>query len=388
MVERIRVLQIITRLIVGGAQETVMLLADGLDSTRFEVEVVSGPQTGAEGSLIPEVRALGIPLTIVPCLVRQVSLFKNLRALFALYKIIRRGKYDIVHTHSSMAGFLGRLAAWLAGAPVIVHTVHGWAFHDWMSKTTRWFYIIMEKLVAPLSDRLIVVSPRNAQKGLAAGIAAPEKYLTIRSGIDIERFAHPPLPASQVRQSFGITEAAPLVVTVTRLSPQKAPLDFLRAAALVVGIVPDARSLIVGDGPMRAQVEVAIHEMGLSGRVVLAGLRRDVPSLIGAANVFVLSSLWEGLPRVILQAMAAGKPVVATAADGSAEAVQNGVNGLLVTPGDPAELARAITSLLLDPDRAVEMGQRGRKIVQAFGVEKMIADVEALYLDLLEGKGE
>lgn len=363
-----------------------MFTAAMLDPTRWAVDIISGPQTGTEGSLIEEVKARGIPLTIVPSLVRQIDVLKNLTSIFALWKCIRREKYTIVHTHSSMGGFVGRLAAWLAGVPIIVHTVHGWAFHDWMRPVTRWLYVTMEKLAVPITDRLIVVSPKNAEKGLASGIAEPDKYLTIRSGIDVERFAHPQVEAAAIRELFGISESAPLVITVTRLAPQKAPLDFVAAAAQVIGIVPDARFLIVGDGPMRAEVEAVIQRTGLNGRVVLAGLRRDVPDLLGAANVFVLSSLWEGLPRVILQAMAAGKPVVATEADGSGEVIEDGTNGFLVSPGEPDELARAITSLLLDPEKAAEMGQAGRNAVHPFGVQKMVSDIQMLYLELLQKK--
>lgn len=384
MPKPIRVLHVITRLIVGGAQENTMLTSAMLDPARFAVDLVSGPQTGPEGSLIEQVRARGVPLTILPSLVRQVNPLQDLHALFSLWKFMRRGRYAIVHTHSSKAGILGRVAAWLAGVPIIIHTVHGWGFHDHMGTATRLLYVCLEKLVEPMTDRLVVVSPRNTEKGLKAGIASPDKYLTIRSGIDIDRFAHPRTPAAQVRASLGIPASALVVITVTRLVPQKAPLDFLAAASRVAERVPHARFLVVGDGPMRAQVERAIQDMGLAERVVLTGLRRDVPDLLGAADVFVLSSLWEGLPRVILQAMAAGKPVVVTAADGNAEVVQDGSNGLLVPPGMPAELAKGIVTLLSDPVRSAEMGRRGQHSVLPFDRRKMVSDIERLYLDLMQ----
>ena len=392
MPEPVRIVHVITRLIVGGAQENTMLTAAMLDPARFAVDVISGPQTGPEGSLIEEVRARGIPLTIVPGLVREINPFQDFIALLSLYKLMRRGKYAIVHTHSSKAGVVGRLAAWLAGVPIIVHTVHGWGFHDQMGRAARILYVGLEKLVEPITDRLIVVSPRNAEKGLQAGIASPTKYRTIRSGIDIERFSRPQVPPAQVRASLGILPSALLVITVTRLVAQKAPLDFIAAASRVAQMVPGAHFLVVGDGPLRPQVEGAIRDMGLAGCVTLAGLRRDVPDLLGAADLFTLSSLWEGLPRVVLQAMAAGKPVVVTAVDGSAEVIQDGINGLLVPPGAPDDLAMGMVSLLRDPARRAEMGYRGQQSVldagiAPFSVHRMVLDIEDLYQELLQAKG-
>lgn len=381
--QRIRVLHIITRLIVGGAQENTMLTAAMLDRERYAVEIVSGPQTGSEGSLIEEVRARGIPLTIEPTLVREVSPLHDLRALFALARRIRRGRYVIVHTHSSKAGILGRLAARLAGVPIIVHTVHGWGHHDRQHPLVRRTYILLERFVQRFTNRLIVVSPRNAEKGLADGIARPEKYVTIRSGIELERFRRPARPREQVRAELGIPPEALVIGSVTRLSPQKAPLDFVEAAAQVAACRPDVHFVVVGDGPLRAPVEARVAALGLSGRFHLAGLRRDVPDLMHSFDLFALTSLWEGLPRVLPQAMAAGLPIVATAADGNAEAVTDGINGFLTPPGDPAALAAALLRLLEDPALARRMGEAGRARADEFDARAMVAAIAALYEELL-----
>jgi len=356
-----------------------MLTAALLDPGRYAVDVVSGPQTGPEGSLIPEVRARDIRLTILPSLVREVNPLKDVAALVSLTRLIKQGRYDVVHTHSSKAGILGRWAAYLAGAPVIVHTVHGWGHHDRQHPLVRRLYILLERMTQRITDRLIVVSPRNIQKGLADGIATPEKYVTIRSGIELDRFRHPTRTRAAVRAELGIPQGSAVVGTVTRLSPQKAPLDFVAAARHVVDQHPDVQFVIVGDGPLRADVEAQVNALGLARHVHLAGLRRDVPDLMHSFDVFALTSLWEGLPRVLPQAMAAGLPIVATAVDGNAEVVTDGVNGILTPPGDPRAGAAAVSRLLDDPALSRRMGEASQTRTEEFDAHKMVGDIAALY---------
>lgn len=383
----IRVLHPITRMIVGGAQETAMLTAELMDKSRWTVHVICGPQIGPEGSLIEETRQRGVRLDIEPALVREVHPFKDVAALIRLIGHIRRGGYTIVHTNSSKAGILGRWAARLAGVPLILHTVHGWGHHERQRAVVRAFYILLEKMTLPITDRLIAVSPLNVEKGLEAGIGGPADYVVIRSGIELERFGHPQQPPQEIRAALDIPAQATVVGTVTRLSPQKAPLDFVRAVALIGQDRPETRFVIVGDGPLRPQVEALIAELGLADRLILTGLRRDVPELMAAFDIFVLSSLWEGLPRVLPQAMATGLPIVATAIDGNAEAVQDGVNGYLTPPGNPEALAQAIIQLVDDDRLRARMGQAGRRMAPEFGAQKMVDDIAALYTELLAEKG-
>ena len=383
---KIRVLQVITRLIVGGAQETVMLIADMLDKDHYQAEVVSGPQTGSEGSLIEEIRRRGIPLTILPELVREIDFSKDCRAFWKLYKMMKTGAFDIVHTNSSKAGILGRWAARLAKVPVVVHTVHGWGHHEYQQALVRKLFVWLEKISAAITDKLVVVSPHDIEKGLADRIAAQEKYITIRSGIELDEFMHPSMKRPAMRAQLGISPDAPVVGTVTRLSPQKAPADFVAAAIAVAAAMPSAHFVIVGDGPLRGQIEVMIAQAGLQHRFHLTGLRRDVPELLAAFDVFVLSSLWEGLPRVLPQAMAAGLPIVATAVDGNVEAVTDGENGILVPPGDSERLSQAIRALLSDRQTAAEMGEAGRQRVNEFSAQKMVEALGRLYQNLLHDK--
>ncbi len=365
-----------------------MYTAALLDRGRFQVEVLSGPQTGSEGSLIEEVQARQVPLTILPEMVRQVSPADDLRALFKLARLMRRKGFTIVHTHSSKAGILGRIAARLARVPVIVHTVHGWSFHDHMSPAVRQTYILLEKLCAAITDAMIVVAAPDIDKGLREGIGRVEQYRLIRSAIPLDEFDPDRVDCAAVRQELGLPLDAPVLGNVGRFSPQKNPLEWVKVAGVVGRAMPECRFLLVGDGPMRAQVEAALEAEGILGRTVLTGLRRDVPRMMRAIDVFLLTSLWEGLPRVIPQAMAIGLPVIANRADGTVEAIRQGETGFLCDPGDIEGLAAACLQALRSPELRAEMGRKGQAFArQNFDLRSMVAQIEQLYDELLEKKG-
>lgn len=385
---RIRVIHPITRMIVGGAQENTLFTAARLDPHRYQVEIVCGPQTGTEGSLIGEARERGIPLTILPNLVRQVSPLRDLSALSQMTALFRRSGSAIVHTHSSKAGILGRQAAFLARVPVVIHTVHGWSFHDYLPRPVRELYILTERRMARTTDALIAVSDRDIHKGLDAGIGRREQYHRIRSAIPLEQFDPDRYDRLAARAELNIPEDAPVLGTIGRFSPQKNPLDWVRVAARVARSNPRVRFLLVGDGPLRAQVEALIAREGISGRSVLTGLRRDVGRMLAAMDVFLLTSLWEGLPRVIPEAMAMRLPVVATGADGNAEAVRSGVSGFICQPGDLEGLAAGCIDLLNDPGMRIRFGTHARQMaIDEFNLDDMIRQIEDLYAALLEEKG-
>ena len=365
-----------------------MYTATRLDKRRYQVAVLSGPQTGSEGSLIEEVRELGVPLTIMPELVRQVSPARDLVALLKLVRIMRSGRYTIVHTHSSKAGVIGRVAAFLAGVPFIVHTVHGWSFHPHMSPLVSQIYIWLERLGASLSDVLIVVASRDIEKGLQAGIGKPGQYRLIRSAIPLDEFDPARVDRTAVRAELGLPLDAPVLGNVGRFSAQKNPLDWVRIAGQVARELPDCRFLLVGDGPLRAQVEGLLEQESLAERTILTGLRRDTPRMLGAMDVFLLTSLWEGLPRVIPQAMAMGVPVVSTRVDGSGEGIQHGSTGYLAEIGDLERLGAYCLELLADPEKRRLMGERGREFAaREFDLVHMVAQIDGLYTSLFEGRG-
>jgi glycosyltransferase involved in cell wall biosynthesis len=376
------VLHVITRLIVGGAQENTVDSASGFDARSIEAEVLCGPETGPEGSILAEARARGVRVTVEPSLRRALRPLADLRALWRTARFVRRGRFDVVHTHSSKAGIVGRWAAWLAGTPRVVHTVHGWSFHERQPAAVRALYLALERASARITERLVCVTARDVQKGLAARIGVPAQYQVIRSAIDVAGFAAPRRSRAEVRSEWGLPAEAAVVGAVTRLSSQKAPLDLVAAAAEVSRVRPDVRFVIVGDGPERAAVERRIRELGLSGATRLLGLRRDVADLLAGLDVFLLTSLWEGLPRALVQAMAAGVPVVATAVDGCTEVVRDCETGLLVPPGRPDEAARAVLRLLDDPELAGRLRRAARASVdKEFDTERMLAQLASLYLE-------
>jgi glycosyltransferase involved in cell wall biosynthesis len=381
-----KVLHPITRLIIGGAQENTMLTADCLDNNQWQVDVLSGIQTGSEGSIIDEVRNRNIPLFLESSLVREINPLKDMIALCRLIRLIKKHKYQIVHTHSSKAGIIGRWAAWLAGVPVVVHTVHGWGHHDHQHPLVRKFYIFLEKLTLKITDQLIAVSGKNISKGLNDGIGRYEDYSVIRSGIELERFGHPQIDRQTMRKQLGIPLDATVIGTVTRLSPQKAPLDFIQAASILAQKCENMYYIMVGDGPLFDSVIQKAQENNIAKKLIMTGLRRDIPELMNCFDIFVLSSLWEGLPRVIPQAMASGLPVIATNIDGSAEIISSEKNGILVPPGQPDCIANAVMKILDNPQIRKDLTRTALKTVNEYSAEKMVALIETLYIKLLKKK--
>jgi glycosyltransferase involved in cell wall biosynthesis len=382
-----KVLHPITRMIVGGAQENTMFTAFLLDKSRYQVQVISGPQTGSEGSLIGEVRTRGISLTINPHLLRQLNPYHDIFCLFSLVRFIRQGKFSIVHTHSSKAGILGRLAAKMAGTPVIIHTVHGWSFHEHMHPTLRNTYIILERWIARFTDQIIAVAEKDIEKGLKHGIGRPDQYRLIHSAIPLDEFDPKRVDRESIRIELGIPPEVNVLGNIGRFSAQKNPLDWVRVAGRVGRAIPDCRFLLVGDGPLHGEVEAALVAEGIHSQTILTGLRRDVPEMMAAMDVFLLTSLWEGLPRVIPQAMAMGLPVVANAVDGSSEAIVPGETGYLCSPGALDEMAERCAELIRDPIKRSTMGKKGQAYAsREFDVRQMVAQIDNVYQQLLARK--
>jgi glycosyltransferase involved in cell wall biosynthesis len=376
----IPVLHIITRLIVGGAQENTIYTAAMLDPARFQVEILSGPQTGSEGSLIEEGRSKGVKITILPSLVRQVNPWMDLKALWQMVGYLRKNRYSIVHTHSSKAGILGRISAKLAGIPVIIHTVHGWSFHDHMTKVTKFAYILLERFCARFTDALIVVTDRDEQKGLQAGIGKRDQYHKIRSAIPLQDFDLLRIDRQLIRKELGIPINSLVLGTVGRFSAQKNPIDWVNVAEKISQEIPDCRFLMVGDGPLLPQVKSMLLEKKLENKFYLPGIQRNIPQMMAAMDVFLLTSLWEGLPRVIPQAMSMRLPVVATSVDGSTEIIVDGLNGYLCPPGNVNCLAESCLKLFKDSEVSQAISQKGHETaLENFDLCQMIAQIDDLY---------
>ncbi len=383
----IRVLHIITRMIIGGAQENTMYTAAMLDKSIFQVDVICGPQTGSEGSLIEETQHRGVNLFILPELVREVNPIQDTLALVKLFSIIRHGKYDIVHTHSSKAGILGRLAAKMAGTPIILHTVHGWSFHNYMAPLKRKIYIFLERWVSRYSQKLIVVSENDIMKGLREKIGKPTQYQLIRSAIPLDEYQPNHKWKEIMRNDLGIPQDAPVIGAINRLSPQKNPLEWAKIAALISHQIPDAYFVIVGDGPLHKEMINSLQKEGLLPKTIITGLRRDVGKILNGMDLILLTSLWEGLPRVIPEAMSVGIPVVAYAVDGIKEIIQHQNNGLLCEPHNLQQAANYCIELIRNSQlhSALVLGGRQTALEQ-FDINHMIQDLEQLYLECMQRK--
>lgn len=383
---RIRVLHIITRLVLGGAQENTLLTAGGLDRGRYAVTLASGPTIGPEGSL--ENRIPGdIPFERIPDLVRDPHPVKDLVTLARLYRLIRRGRYHIVHTHTTKAGILGRLAAKAAGVPVIVHTPHGHAFHDYLgargSEALKW----VERGLARITDRIICLTPAERDDHVRFRIGPAESFEVIHSGVDLDRFRHARVDPVGFRRALGIPPSGPLVVCVARLVAVKGVEYLLEAVPLVRAAVPGATVVFVGDGVLRPVMERRAAALVPDGAVVFLGLRSDVPEILQLSDVAVLPSLNEGMGRAAVEALAAGRPVVASRVSGIQDIVVHGETGFLVPPADPRALADAVLRVLATPGLAQTMGARAAQSVAAYGIETMIDGIDRLYVQLLTSSG-
>ena len=377
---RIRVTHILTTPELGGAQANTLYTVGHLDRCRFAPALVTSPQ----GPLAAEMAALeDTQVTFVPELVRPIRPLTDWEAMERLVAILRQSRPHIVHTHSSKAGLLGRVAARRAGVPIVIHSVHGFPFHDWMPPARRTFYWALERGAARLTDQFICVARSDIKKGVKSGIFTEENVQLIRSGIPLEPFRQAEGLGAGVRQEVGIPPGAPLVAMVACLKPQKDPLACVEVAARVLEQVPAAWFLLVGDGELRSQVMAARRRLGLEERLYLVGWRRDIPAVMDALDVLVLTSLHEGLPRVVPEAMARGRAVVATAVDGTPEAISEGETGFLVAAGDIDGMARRVTRLLQDPPGRKRLGEAASKRVSEFDIDDMVRRQEQLYDGLM-----
>ena len=384
---RARVVHVITMLEWGGAQENTLYTVESLDPERFDRVLVAG-----RGGLLAlaAARINGCRFVPVDVLVREVRPLSDALAYRALAEILRDEKRRaaggplVVHTHSSKAGILGRAAAKAAGADAVVHSIHGFGFHDGQSLPVRSFYVALERMASRWTDAFVAVSEENIRTGVAAGIFTAERCRLIRSGFDTGRF----LAGSRDRGRaiLGVPGGAPVVGTVAVFKPQKAPLDFVAVARAVAREIPGVHFAMVGDGELRPAAERAAAEASLSGRFHFTGWREEVPDLLKAFDVFLLTSRWEGLPRVVPQALIAGVPVVATAVDGTREIVDDGVDGCLAPPGDVPALAARVAGVLSGRERLDPAFKRDR-LLREFDRGEMVRAQERLYAGLLAAKG-
>ena len=378
-----RVTHVITRLVVGGAQENTIATVLGLrEKPGVEVNLISGPTTGPEGSLEAEVKNIPGLLTIVPELVRPIHPLNDFRALRQLEKIFHEQKPDAVHTHSGKAGILGRLAAKTAGVPIIIHTIHGPSFGKFQNGVSNLIFRSAEKIAASATTHFIVVSEAMKDQYLAAGIGKPEQYTKIFSGFALEPFlATHNDPA--LRKQLGIAPNDFVIGKIARLFKLKGHDNLFAVAPELIRQNPKIKFLLVGDGEWRTRFENLAKKLGVEKNFVFAGLvpPDEVPKYAGIMDALVHLSLREGLPRALPQALAAAKPVVAYDCDGAREICLDGQTGFLIRPGDLTNLKNRLLQLAADPALRQKLGRSGSGFVRNnFAVEKMVDSIYTLYL--------
>jgi glycosyltransferase involved in cell wall biosynthesis len=378
-----RIGQIITRMILGGAQENTLLTCEGLSARGHDVTLITGPALGPEGELLGRACAGGYEVIVVDSLRREISPALDRQAYRDIRRCLERVRPEIVHTHSSKAGILGRQAAVAVGGMKIVHTVHGLPFHRHESFLRNRLYVYLERRAARRTDAIISVAEAMTAQALAAGVGRADQYHTIYSGMEVERFLSRPAEAESFRASLHLPSEAVLVTQVSRLAELKGHEYILAAAERIA----DGRVCFcfVGDGRLRETIERDIRRRGLADRFRLTGLlpAEQIPAVMHATDILVHCSLREGLARALPQAMLAGKPVVSFDVDGAREVV-DADTGVLLAPKDTAGLALAIETLAETPALRDRLGATGRqRCRERFDHRRMVDPIEELYRRLL-----
>lgn len=368
---QINVLQLITGLDIGGAEKLLLSTARRLNSNKYRTIVC---YLKGEGALSEDFEKSGIAVIALGMRHRL-----DFTAIIKLVRLIKKERIGLVQTHLIHAHIIGRIAAKLVGVPVIISTEH-----NLYNRGGKYLLLnLINRITARFTDRMIAISEAVKDSIVESGRIRASRVSVIYNGIDTNEFKR----INGKREEFPINPAPSVVGMVARLEPQKGHRYFLKAASQVVKDIPGVKFLVVGDGPLKEKLRTQATKLGLSRDVIFAGSRRDVPQILGALDILVLPSLWEGLSNVILEAMAAGKPVVATEVGGIPEVVKDGETGLLVPPKDPDALARAIVKLLQNKELAKRMGRAGKKRVKEhFTIERTVAQTEKLYNSLIAQK--
>jgi glycosyltransferase involved in cell wall biosynthesis len=388
---RKKILHIITRLDMGGSAQNTLQTCKKL-SGKYETILVHGlsyesRMTDLERRIIEagveEVKAQGVKVIPLPSMLRSIRPVKDFRALFFLAWLIFKEKPDIVHTHSSKAGILGRLAAKIAGVPYIVHTPHGHVFYGHFGILASKIFLWVERIFSKFTDRMVALTDGERNDYIKLSVCPPQRVFKIHSGVDLEQFMQPNGNRVEKKRSLGLDQNGTVIGFVGWLLPIKGPAYLLKAMAHIWPEHPAASLVMVGKGELDVDLRTQALKMNANGKVKFLGWREDVHEIIPIFDLLVLPSLNEGMGRVLVEAMAAGKPVVASEVGGIPDLVKHGETGYLVRPADERALANGIKKLLNDPERAQQMGQRGKEYCRQFSLEAMIAKLDDLYSDLI-----
>jgi glycosyltransferase involved in cell wall biosynthesis len=382
---------VVTRL-QAGAGGVALRGALALDPAYFRVTIITGSSdetTDSDGSgdnMLRRAERVGLEVIQLPQLVPPIAPRIDARGLRILTKLFAAEHYDVVHTHSAKAGALGRLAAMRAGMPRVVHTFHGFPFHEFQSRPRRALYVGIERYLGRFTDTFLAVGGAVAAEAVRRGIAAPGRVRVIDPAIETAAPQPSPAVRDAARRRLGVPVGCTVVGTVGRIDYQKAPECFVDAIAALGR--PEVYAVWIGDGPLRRMVEQRAHRRGLDGRFLCLGHRDDVPELLPGLDVFAMASRYEGMPCAVAEAMTAGVPVVATAVNSVPDLVLPGQTGILVAPGRPRQLAAAIDHLLEAPSEGTRMAVAARGLIAGrFSAESLAQVLEEVYRDSTQRAG-
>ncbi|MEZ4668951.1 MAG: glycosyltransferase family 4 protein [Anaerolineae bacterium] len=380
----VRVMNLIARLNVGGPAVAVTLLTERLGKPDYESVLVCGTIEPGEGDMTYYALERGITPIVIPELGRSLNPVRDIRTLLKVYRLIKEVKPDVVHTHAAKAGFVGRVAAWLAGVPVIIHTFHGHVFKGYFTPSRTRFFIILERLTARVTDTIITLSD-SLRRELAEDyrIARKGRITVLPLGLDLDHFVQTPRKLGLFRAEWNIAPEVPLIGIVGRITPIKNHRLFLEAAVQIREHLPAARFVIVGDGEIRAEIETLVDQLNLRESVIFTGWQRDMAQINSDLDIQVISSINEGTPVTVIEALAAGCPVVATAVGGVPDLLDHGKLGRLVLDQTPNALSGAILDTLANPPDGITAQ---RLMVDRYGIERLVKDLDGLYRGLLSKK--
>ncbi|MFH1655622.1 MAG: glycosyltransferase family 4 protein [Candidatus Omnitrophota bacterium] len=377
---RIKVLHIHTRGVIGGSGTNTLLTMQGMPKDKYISELACG----SEGPLVEAAKKDNLTLSIIPHLQNRINIFYDLLALFELIALINKKEYKIVHTHNSKAGILGRLAANICCVPAIIHTQHSCVFkYGTLNYFQRKFYYFLEKISAKFTDKIIYISHFLKREFIDANIGSEKNSVVIYSGIVLKKFAMK-VGVLEKNELLGLRRDEFIVGIVSRLEPGKGNEFIIKAIPKIIQEIPNIKFVFVGDGILRNYLEELAESLGVQEKVLFLGLRDDVFDLLQMFDIVCLASLYEGMGRVLLEAQAAGRPVVATRIGGIVDIVKDGKTGLLIPPKDVNSLAEAIIRLAQDRHLRTQMSEEARRFVDyRFSSAKMVVDIFNVYEELV-----
>lgn len=382
---KIKILHIITRLDKGGSAENTLLTVMGMDPSRYTSDVLCGVSDNPPSQNEAAALSGGIRITRLPYLVREISPMKDARALCQIIKIIRRRKYDIVHTHTSKAGLLGRVAARIAGIKRIVHTPHGNVFQGYFSDFMTQIFIGIEKWCMSFTNILIALTQTGKMEHLAVGIGNEQSIRVVESGINLEPYLKTDTPKEEAKKKLGVSPEKFVVGTVARLVTVKNHRMIVNAAANMVKKAENSLFLFAGDGPLRKELEDRVAKMGLTDHFLFLGWKNEVPEILNACDVFVMCSKNEGMGRAFVEAQAAGVPCIGTSVGGIPDVISANETGFLVHPEDSLALSDILIDLYNNPEKLSEMSRACRKWVDPqFSAKRMVETLDKIYQELMD----